>query len=242
MMPRVKRSPLRTQARDAVAHRRAVKAARSLHRPLVRRRRSRHRPAGSGTTSPRDCMRGRCSTSMNSPPAKSRAGSLSRIGRLQREDELAVEIAVQAVVVARPVAQQQRRRPLLAAGVAFAAARPRGSAESACRCPAARSSGWRRRPAPDRAPARSALDRLGQRIGEILVLALPVAVALHDDVAAEVRPRRATARPGRGIRPGAIRPGDGEAAGGESSCRYLCRSSGHPAALAELLLSARRLI
>ena len=39
---------------------------------------------------------------------------------LQREDQLAVEIAMQAVVVARLVAQQQRRRPLLAAGMTFA--------------------------------------------------------------------------------------------------------------------------
>ncbi len=33
----------------------------------------------SGTTSGRDCIRGRCSVSTNSPPVKSRPGSDSRI-------------------------------------------------------------------------------------------------------------------------------------------------------------------
>ena len=38
--------------------------------------------------------------------------------RLQRKDVLAIEILMQAVVVARPVLQQQRRRPRLAGRVA----------------------------------------------------------------------------------------------------------------------------
>ena len=92
-------------------------------------------PCLSGTTSPRDCMRGRCSTSMNSPPLKSLAGIAQQHGRLQREHQLAVEVAVQAVVVARPVAQQQRRRPLLAAGVALPQPALQASAGSACSRP-----------------------------------------------------------------------------------------------------------
>ena len=59
-------------------------------------------------------MRGRCSVSTNSPPVKSAPGLGQQDRDLQREDVLAVEVLVQAVVVARAVLQQQRRRPRLA--------------------------------------------------------------------------------------------------------------------------------
>ena len=65
-------APAGAQPADAVAHGDAVDAARALHRALVHRRRSRASPWRSGTTSARDCMRGRCSVSTNSPPVKSR--------------------------------------------------------------------------------------------------------------------------------------------------------------------------
>ena len=113
-------------------------------------------------------------------------GIAQQHGRLQREHQLAVEVAVQAVVVARPVAQQQRRRPLLAAGVALpqpALQRGREAlVEAELLVPAVGDGGQlgiERLAQP--------LDRLGQRIGEILVFALAIAVALHDDVAAETR-------------------------------------------------------
>jgi hypothetical protein len=56
------------------------------------------------------------------------------------------------------------------------------------------------------------LDRLRQRVGEVLVLALPVAVALHDDVLAESRllgPQRGERLAFRGVDQV---PHDGEAA------------------------------
>ena len=75
-------------------------------------------PCRSGTTSARDCMRGRCSVSTNSPPVKSAPGCGQQDRHLEREHVLAVQVLVQAVVVAGAVLQQQRRRPHLAGGVA----------------------------------------------------------------------------------------------------------------------------
>ena len=56
-------------------------------------------------------MRGRCSVITNSPPVKSRPGSRQQDRHLQRKHVLAVQVLVQAVVVAGAVLQQQRRRP-----------------------------------------------------------------------------------------------------------------------------------
>src|SRR5471032_3359851 len=112
--------------------------------------------------------------------------------RLQREDQLAVEIAVEAVVVLRAVAQQQRRRPELPAGVAFVEpGRERrwetpGQAERLVPEVGHRRQRWIERLAQP-------LHRLGQRIGEILVLTLAVAMMLHDDMFAKqalLRPQR----------------------------------------------------
>src|SRR5437764_1607560 len=107
------------QARDAVAHGGAVPAARALHRPLV--------------DGEDDCValaeRYDLAARLHARPLLDQhelaAVELPRRvaqqdGGLQREDQLAVKVAVQAVVVARAVAQQQWRRPLLAAGVALA--------------------------------------------------------------------------------------------------------------------------
>ena len=90
---------------------------------------------------------------------------------LQREHELAVEVAVQRVPVARPVAQQQRRRAPLAGGVARSSQSSKSSGHGA---------GWPSRSAQSRAigsrwgqnAARSSLHDAGQRVGEVAVLAL----------------------------------------------------------------------
>jgi hypothetical protein len=118
MMPRVKRSPLR---RLETPWRMAVRCQPRV--PFAGRwltRTARHRPC---------CERHDLAARLHARPlldqqelaALEVAAGLAQQDRgLDREDEVAVEVAVQAVVVARPVAQQQRRRPLLAAGMALA--------------------------------------------------------------------------------------------------------------------------
>ena len=59
---------------------------------------------------------------------KSRPGSRQQDRDLEREHVLAVEVLVQAVVVALAVAQEQRRRPELPGGVAAREERWRASA------------------------------------------------------------------------------------------------------------------
>ena len=78
-------APARAQPAHAVAHVDAVDAARAPAPAGDARRRRRRRPDASGTTSARDCMRGRCSVSTNSPPVKSRPGSRQQHRDLQRE-------------------------------------------------------------------------------------------------------------------------------------------------------------
>ncbi len=105
--------------------------------------------------------------------------------QLQREHPFPVEILVQAVVVPRPVLQQQRCRFYLAGGM---------TALEECR------ESWRivciraQTPAPvirDGCQVRIELsaqigDERGQRIGEVLVFAPSEAVPPHYDAAAEV--------------------------------------------------------
>ena len=99
---------------------------------------------------------------------------------------LAVDVLVQAVVVARPVLQQQRRRPALVGGVA---ARQVGGVVGGI----AHGDPHRLVPAVgnlrERRVERGSQggDDLGQRVGEILVLAAAEAVPRHDDAAAEGR-------------------------------------------------------
>jgi hypothetical protein len=126
-------------------------------------------------------MRGRCSASTNSPPEKSSPGSDRH---LKRERQRAVEVLVQAIVVARAVLQQKRRRTRLAGrvaereerGVRFRTARLKRHAL----VPGVRN----RRKSLVKRSAQGG-DRLRKRIGELFVLALPEAVVRHDDVAAE---------------------------------------------------------
>ena len=63
-------------------------------------------PWRSGATCARDCMRGRCSVSTNSPPVNSVAGSDNSTATCSGNHELTVDVLVQTVVVARPIAQQ----------------------------------------------------------------------------------------------------------------------------------------
>ena len=76
-MPSVWRRPDRMPAHP-VPQVHPIDAARALHRPVMH---GEHDAVAlpSGTTSARDCMRGRCSVITNSPPVKSRPGSESRI-------------------------------------------------------------------------------------------------------------------------------------------------------------------
>ena len=101
-----------------MAHRSAMKAAGSLYRPLIRGK-------DHGIALPeRDDLAARLHARPLLDQHELAAGEIAdrvaqQHGRLQRKDEIAVEVPVQAVVVAGPVAQQQWRRPFLAAGMAF---------------------------------------------------------------------------------------------------------------------------
>ena len=53
-------------------------------------------------------MRGRCSVSTNSPPVKSFRGARQKKSDLQRKHEIAVEILMQAIVIAGAVVKEQR--------------------------------------------------------------------------------------------------------------------------------------
>src|SRR5436190_8802182 len=103
---------------------------------------------------------------------------------LQREDVLAAEILVQAVVVAGAIAQQQRRRAGLSRGMA-------AGDEVGVLCRIAHLDTHRLVPAVgDRRQARiegspQVGDDTGQRIAEVLVLAAAEAVPRHHDAAPE---------------------------------------------------------
>ena len=128
-------------------------------------------------------MRGRCSVITNSPPT-----ILARLVQqdrdLQGEDVLAVEIAVEAVVVPRAVFEQQRRRARLAGAVAALQERRMRVREAdvlaQARLPAV---GDRREATVGRGPQRH--DERRQRVAEIPVFAAPKAMAGHHDAAAE---------------------------------------------------------
>ena len=80
-------------------------------------------------------MRGRCSVSTNSPPVKSSSGRRQQDRRLQRKHVFAVEILVQAIVVAGAVLQQQRRRARLARLMAARRGTPHARRDSASSIP-----------------------------------------------------------------------------------------------------------
>jgi hypothetical protein len=144
-------------------------------------------------------------------PLEVPAGLIEQDRHLQRKDVLPVEILVQAIVVPAPVAEHQRRRPGLACGVA--AGQPVGQRrrEAAVLAqplgPAVRDGRQRRIEL-----LAQRLDEPGQRIGEVLVLALAIAVPRHDDPAAEPAGLAVEGgQPGAGLRI-EDRAGQGEAA------------------------------
>ena len=103
---------------------------------------------------------------------------------LKREDMAPVDVLVQAIVIARPIAQQERRRPRLSP---FTASRAKnfvlgGVADRDAQnfVPAV---GDRRQPSIEIATKRA--DGVGQRVGEILVFAPTKTVARHHDAGAE---------------------------------------------------------
>ena len=104
--------------------------------------------------------------------------------QLQWEDQRAVEVLVQPVVVAGAVFQHQGRRPLLARAMAFGqiGVQIRREAPRLAE-PLAPAPGNRPQPRVERAAQR--LDQRRQRVAKILVLAAAIGVALHDNATAE---------------------------------------------------------
>ena len=103
----------------AMAQAHAVAAARAAHRPLVDGEHHGIALAQRHHLDPR--LLARALLGQHELAAGEVAPGLGQQDRhLQREDMLAVEILVQAVEVAGPVLQQQRRRPRLTGGVALA--------------------------------------------------------------------------------------------------------------------------
>ena len=103
---------------------------------------------------------------------------------LDRKHVLAVEVLVQAVVVALAILQQQRRRPRLP-GVMTALQERRVRRGIADLDPhrLVPAVGGRRQPCIQRRP--QLRDQIRQRIGEVFVFAAAKAVAAHHDPAAE---------------------------------------------------------
>src|SRR3546814_10520254 len=110
------------------------------------------------------------------------SSDLQQHGRLQGKHLVAVEILVQAVVVAGIVAQQQRRRPLLSGAMATpkitGMIRRKARRDAKGGVPAV--GDLRQRRVERFAQTR---DDLRQRIGEVAVLAAAEAVTCHDDAA-----------------------------------------------------------
>src|SRR5207249_9423572 len=104
--------------------------------------------------------------------------------KLQRKYLLAVQVLVQAVVVALLVLEDERRRPALAGGVAALEKCPvirrEARVDSQTCVPAVRDLG---EPGIERGTRRG--DDLGQGIAEVLVLAAAEAVSRHHHAAAE---------------------------------------------------------
>ena len=113
----MRRRPLRTHA-DTVAHRRRRPASLRLHRPVARGEDQALTLADDGRGGARLCARSLLDDD-ELAAGVIRPRSVEADHHLDREHQLAVQIAVQRVPVARSVAQQQRRRTGLARGVAL---------------------------------------------------------------------------------------------------------------------------
>ncbi len=132
------------------------------------------------------------------PPVEIRPRLRQQHGRLQREHVLAVQVLVQAVVVAGTVLQQQRRGPLLAgrmaAGQEFRMVGREARIDLQQVVPAVGDGG--QRPVQGLAQRR---HRGRQRITEILVLAAAKAMLRHHDTAAEQLALPVLGRHGRAL-------------------------------------------
>src|ERR1700730_238309 len=173
----------RPDAADAVPQVYAIRAALTLHGPVVNcennaislTERHDHRPALHARALFRH---DELST------GEVRAGVGQQNSQLEREDMLAVEVLVQAVVVVDSILKQKRRRPHLTGivatvdevGVLFRIAR----IDSHRFIPAI---GDRDQMRIDRCPEFA--QKIGKRIAEILVLPAPEAMPPHDDATAK---------------------------------------------------------
>jgi hypothetical protein len=138
---------------------------------------------------------------MNSPPFEVLPGLRQQHGHLQREDVLAVEVLVQAVVVLGPVLEQQGRRPVLAG---LMAARDEGGVVTRkpdihphSLVPAI---GQRSQVRIERGPQR--LNEGRQRVAEVAVFAATEPVPRHNDLAAEALDPTIQGRRGLALRVG----------------------------------------
>ena len=184
MIPRVKRSPLLIAA-DAVAERHPVRPARALRRPVAHG--EDHAVALPEAHDLGARLHARPLLGQHELAAgKIPSGRGEQDRDLQRKPERAVDVLMQAIVVAGAIAQQERRRPRLAGGAAL-----RAEGRVLGRIPGRDA----HRPVPavgDRGEPRIEVaaqlaDGVGQRLGEIFVLAPAKTVARHHDGRAEPR-------------------------------------------------------
>src|SRR5580692_7603943 len=173
----------REDAADAVPQVHAIHTARALHRPVVNREnnavalteRHDHRPA----------LHTRALLRHDELAAgEVHAGVGQQNSQLEREDMLAVQILVQAVVVADPILKEKRRRPHLTGivatldevGVLFRIARIDSH-------PVIPAIGDRDQMRIDRWPEFA--QKIGKRIAEIFILPTPEAMPPHDNATAK---------------------------------------------------------
>ena len=154
-----KRSP--AEPADAVAHGDAIGAARALHRAARARRRSRRRP-GARRHDLGARLHARPLLGQHELAACEVAARLGQQDRdLERKQMLAVDVLMQAIVVARAIAQQERRRPRLTRLVAAGAERLVLGGVARRRGPSPRSSGRRSARAADRGCGAASTIRSG---------------------------------------------------------------------------------
>lgn len=115
------------------------------------------------------------------------AGKVLRVAQekssLQREHPLAVQVLVEAIVVAWPVTEDQRRRARLAGGMtSFKELGMVLGKRPGVRCPSP-GIGGREQPIVEGGPKR--LDQIRQRVSEIAIFASPEAMPGHRDRASE---------------------------------------------------------
>ena len=107
-------------------------------------------PPGRASARARGSARAAAARAVRTPRRRNRAGAREDRQHLEREEHLAVEVLMKRVPVARAVAEDQRRRPILTGGVASAAAPRARAGRSGCRRAAAPPSGWRSAPGAGR--------------------------------------------------------------------------------------------